>query len=422
MRPWAAAAVAVVAAALALPLPAAAQDAGSADSRPRVRADSAILVETTTGDVLYARRPDRPRAIASATKLMTALLTLERVPRLAEQLPASRYRPAPIEAQLGLRPGERLTVADLLRGLLLESASDAAITLAEGTAGSRPAFVRAMNARARELGLSRTRYANPIGLDAPGNRSTARDLVQLTLQLRTHEFFRRTVAREKVTLESGDRVRVIANRNTLVTHPRVDGVKTGHTRQAEYVLVASGRSPQGVRLISVVLGEPSEQARNEDTLALLRWGFGRYTVTRPVRRGQGFEAASVPIRYRRGAELPLVAARTVEHVVRRGDPAPEVQVVDVPEIVEGPLRRGQRIGRAAVLVSHSGRVVARIPLVAASAVPEAGLAERLKDGVTRPFTLIGLLLAGGASVLLARVVLRRRRRRGGPARRAPETA
>ena len=392
-----------------------ARPAMAAAGPPQVSARSAIVVETSTGEVVYARRPDRSRPIASATKLMTALLVLERVPR-DRLVRASSYRPAPVESQIGLRPGEQLTVADLLRGLLLASANDAAVTLAEATSGSRPAFVRAMNARARKLGLTGTRFANPIGLDAPGNRSTARDLVRLTLQLRTHPFFRRTVALEQATLRSGDRTRVIRNRNTLVAHRRVDGVKTGHTRLAEYVLVGSGRSARGVRLISVVLGEPDEASRNEDTLELLTWGFRQFRVLRPVRRGQAFEQAS--IRYRRGAELSLVAAGAVRRVVRRGDPPPEVEVTGVPERVEGPIRRGQRVGAAAVRVRQGSRVLAEVPLVAAAAVPEAGLEQRAKDLLTRPYLPVVLLAAVIGSVVAVRALRRGR----GPAERRQRAA
>jgi D-alanyl-D-alanine carboxypeptidase (penicillin-binding protein 5/6) len=391
-----------------------------AASAPAVEADSAIVVETSTGDVVYARRPDRSRPIASATKLMTALLVLERLPR-DRRVPASSYRPAPIESQIGLRPGEEMTVADLLRALLLASANDAAVTLAEATSGSRPAFVRAMNTRARKLGLSGTRFANPIGLDARDNRSTARDLVRLTLQLRTHPFFRRTVARERATLNSGDRPRVIENRNTLVDHPRVDGVKTGHTRLAEYVLVASGRGRNGVRLISVVLGEPDEATRNEDTLELLTWGFRQFRVLQPVRRGQSFPEARAPIRYRRGAELPLVASAAVRRVVRRGTPAPELELTGIPAEVEGPIPRGERLGDAAVRVRQGDRVLAEVPLVALAAVPKADFEQRAKDFVTRPYTPVALLAAMIGSVLGVRA-LRRRRDPSGRRQRVAGTA
>ena len=398
----------------------AAAPGAAAAGPPAVDARSAIVVETSTGEVVYARRPDRSRPIASATKLMTALLVLERL-RRDRLVPASSYRPAPVESQIGLRQGEELTVADLLRGLMLASANDAAVTLAEATSGSRAAFVRAMNARARRLGLTRTRFSNPIGLDAPDNRSTARDLVRLTLQLRTHAFFRRTVAREQATLRSGDRTRVLRNRNSLVAHRRVDGVKTGHTRLAEYVLVGSGRSAAGVRLISVVLGEPDEASRNEDTLELLTWGFKQFRVLRPLRRGQAFPEARPAIRYGRGAELSLVASAGVRRVVRRGDPAPRLQLAAVPESVEGPIRRGERVGAATVRVRQGRRVLAEVPLVAAAAVAEADFEDRVKDLVTRPYVPVGLLAAAIASVLAVRALRRghdpsgRRQRAAGPA-------
>ncbi|TML03260.1 MAG: D-alanyl-D-alanine carboxypeptidase, partial [Actinobacteria bacterium] len=134
------------------------------------------------------------------------------------------------ESLMGLRTGERLTVADLLRGLLIVSANDAAVTLANDIAGSQKAFVRMMNRRARELGLHDTHYANPVGLDAPGNYSSAADLVKLALVLRQRAFFRATTNLATATLRSGSHVRHLVNRNDLVrTVPLVNGVKTGHT-------------------------------------------------------------------------------------------------------------------------------------------------------------------------------------------------
>jgi D-alanyl-D-alanine carboxypeptidase len=236
----------------------AAAPAARAAPRPPVAAPSAIVAEASTGDVAYARGAAVSRPIASVTKLMTALLTLEG-PRLSARVRAVNYRAAAVESQINLRAGERLTVADLLRGLLLASANDAAATLAHEVGGSRRAFVAAMNRRARALGLRSTRFRDPIGLD-PGSRSSAADLVKLTAELRRFAFFRKTVDRATATLESGDRPRTIANRNTLVrAHPWVSGVKTGHTSRAGYALVASG-TRRGVTLVSVVLAAPSEAA------------------------------------------------------------------------------------------------------------------------------------------------------------------
>jgi serine-type D-Ala-D-Ala carboxypeptidase (penicillin-binding protein 5/6) len=378
---------------------------------PAVTAPATIVVEATTEQVVCARRPDRRRQIASATKLMTALLVLERA-SLSEVVPAADYAAAPVESKIDLRPGERMTVADLLRALLLESANDAAVTLAEAVSGTEAAFVREMNLRARELGLGRTRFQDPIGLGAR-NRSTPRDLARLTLELREHRFFRLAVNRGSSTLESGDRVRVVPNRNELVRRvPWISGVKTGHTQRAGYVLVASG-TRRGVQLVSVVLGAESEAARSEDTLAVLRHGFGRYRVARPVARGERLEA--VDIRYRRGAQLPLEAGRGVRlTVLRRDAEALTRRVVGVPPDVDGPLPRGRELGRVEVVLGDE--VVARVPLGAASSVPEAGLGQQVKHHFTRPLTIAALLAVMACSVLLTRLVRRDRAGR----RRAPE--
>ena len=380
---------------------------------PPISAPSAVVVEASTGDVLFAKAADKRRAIASTTKLMTALLVLEGS-KPSTLLPAARYRALPVESKIGLRPGERLTVADLLRGLLVGSANDAAVTLAEGVGGSRAAFVRAMNKRAAELGLKGTHYANPIGLDAPGNYSTARDLARLTLRLRRFAFFRRTVARPSVTLRSGDRPRTISNRNKLVGLPEINGVKTGHTGGAGWVLVGSG-SKRGVTLVSVVLGAAGEAGRQADTRRLLTWGFGRYRRVRPVEPGEVL--ARVPIRYRRGAELALVTARSGRRLVVRVDERLRRCAVRAPREVEGPIRRGQRIGN--VDVCRGKTRVARVALVASAAVPAAGAGQQTKDWFTRPFSLLVIVLAGIAgTVLLARLrgggSIRRRRARNEP--------
>ena len=385
---------------------------------PEVTAPASIVVEASTGDVVCARKPDAQRSIASATKLMTALLTIERL-RLSDLVPASNYRAAPIESKISLRPGEQMTVADLLRGLLLESANDAAVTLAEAISGSSEAFVAEMNARAQELGLEDTRFVDPIGLGEE-NRSTPRDLALLTLELRRSRFFRLVVNRSVATLESGDRVRVVRNRNDLVRRlPWINGVKTGHTASAGYVLVGSG-SKQGVQLVSVVLGSDSELSRSEDTLRILAPSFKLYQVVRPVDDGEPF--ASATIRYRRGAELPLVAARSVRMTLLKEEAATlETRAVGFPEEVEGPVARGRRLGVVQVL--QDGEVIQEVPLVASSTVPEAGLGQRIQDYLTRPLVVLALLAVLASSLLLARLVRRRDPRGPGRTReREPEAA
>ena len=383
----------IVLAALALTAPAAQA------TPPTIQAPSGIVIEASTGNVAYAKAPDSRRAIASTTKLMTALLALE-AGNLHALVPASHYRPAPVESQIHLVPGEKLTEADMLRGLLVYSANDAAMAIAEHLGGSEASFVRRMNRRAQQLGLKNTHYANPIGLDAPGNYSTARDLVTLTRTLRHFPFFRRTVNSQSVTLKSGRVTRTLANRNTLLDQATwIDGVKTGHTIQAGDVLVASG-SRRGVRLISAVLGEPGRVQRNEDSLKLLDYGFTKYVRVRAVARGD--IVARIPIAHRTGALLPLAAARTV-HQVKLHKEHFGYRQVGVPAQVDGPIHYGQRMGTLEI-VRH-GKVVARVALTAALEVPKASAARKAQDFLTTPWTLVVL----GVLLLLVALVANRRR-------------
>jgi len=190
-----------------------------------------------------------------------------------------------------------------------------------------------VSARARELGLERTRFANAIGLDDPDNYSTARDLASLSARLMRNRSFERIVDLPEAVLDSGSRRRVVDNRNLLIArYPFVDGVKTGHTRSAGYVLVGSG-SGRGVRVITVVLGEPSESARDSDTVALLRWGIDQFRRERVLTRGA--TVAKVGVKWRGDETARLTTPATVALTVRRGERV--MRQLDAPGELEGPL-------------------------------------------------------------------------------------
>ncbi|MBS1871406.1 MAG: D-alanyl-D-alanine carboxypeptidase [Actinobacteria bacterium] len=374
---------------------------------PALSAPSAAVFEASTGKPLLGRDAGRRRLIASTTKLMTALVAVGAVP-LDRVCTAPPYSAGPLETQIGLRAGERMRVRDLLRAMLLPSANDAAATLAVCVAGSRGAFVARMNARARELGLAHTHFSTPVGLDDRGNYSTAADLVRLALAARGDAFLRRTMDLRRAVLRSGDRVRIVVNRNTLVQRvPWVNGVKTGHTDAAGYILVASG-TRHDTTFVAAVLGDPSEAARNADALALLKWAFASYRVATPVVRGAVYARPAVA--GRPGDHVAVVATRDVREPLRR-----DVRVrlaVDVPRELTGPLPRRTVVGRATVLAN--GRAIARVQLVTRSAVPSVGLLERALRRVDGPGSLIAIVaLLGGAAILLvrARDVRRRERRR-----------
>jgi serine-type D-Ala-D-Ala carboxypeptidase (penicillin-binding protein 5/6) len=383
--------------------PAASSTAATTGSKPSISARSAVLVDARDGHVLYAHRSRTRRPIASTTKLMTALITLQQFPRLGHRLAAAPYKAGPAESRINLRPGERLAVRDLLLALLLESANDAAETLARGSTGSVRSFVARMNERAERLGLRDTHYANPVGIDDPANYSSAMDLSLLARTLLKNKTFATIVDLPSARLRTGARPRIVSNRNRLVaTVPWVDGVKTGHTQQAGYVLVGSG-TRKGVHLVSVVMGAPSESQRDADTLALLRYGFSRYHVARPVKAGMPLTRAKVE--YFGDRKVPLVARQGVKVPLRRGQRARTV--VDAPEELKGPIPAGTRVG--SVSVFKEGQRVRVLPLETGEAVPEAGFLRRLVHSPVFWFFLLGsvALLALAAR----RRAARRRRRR-----------
>ncbi len=291
-------------------------------------AASAILIDARDGSVLLAKRPEAERSMASTTKLMTALLTLERTDP-NQVFTASRYRAAPIESKISLRPGERMRVSDLFEGLMLESANDAAVTLAEGISGSRPEFVRDMNERAAELGLRHTRYSNPIGLDEGENHSSARDLAALARRLMADREFAAVVGRPSAVLESGARRRTVNNRNDLVgRYPYVKGVKTGRTREAGYVLVGAASNAAGARVISVVMGTASEAARDATSLAMLQYGLKQFERRKVLDADEPVASAGVEYRDERTRLAPrndlLVLARRGQKVRTRIDAPDEL--------------------------------------------------------------------------------------------------
>jgi D-alanyl-D-alanine carboxypeptidase (penicillin-binding protein 5/6) len=398
-----AASMALVAASIALVLGAAAPAALAQSAKrppPVPGADAAIVVDGRDGDVMFAKNAGKRQSIASTTKLMTALLTLEGS-RPREVFSASDYVAAPVESQIGLRPGERMTVRDLFVALLLESANDAAATLAEGVSGSVDAFVSDMNERASELGLEDTSYANPIGFDDPLNYSTASDLAVLSRELLRRPRFARVVDMPEADLASGARPRTIDNRNTLVaTHPFVTGVKTGHTLGAGYVLIGSASGRGGARVISVVMGEPSEAARDAESLKLLRWGIGRFQRVRVLDDRRTMARAEIEYRDERAALVPardaVLTLRDGERVRRR---------IRAPEELEGPLSAGTRVGSVTVFVD--GEPVRRVALVTASNVPEAGTVRVLISVLGVPLTVVLVLaILLGAALVATRLRVR----------------
>jgi serine-type D-Ala-D-Ala carboxypeptidase (penicillin-binding protein 5/6) len=342
----------------------AAAAAGALESQAQLSqlpAAAMLLMQEGTGAIVYARNANAELAIASTTKLMTAYVTLQHEPldaRLVEQ----PYAAGDDESLAPVPAGAVLSVPDMLRAMLLPSGNNVAYSLSIDVGGTESNFVAMMNAAAAALKLGRTHYTTPIGLDTPGdNYSTADDLARLARVLMRSPVFREIVDEPSATLADGV---VVTNRNDLLdSYPWVVGIKTGNTADAGECLVGAARRG-GVRLISVVLGSPSEAARDADTLALLRYGLSIYRGAVVAVAGRAYATVAVA-----GSTRParLLARRSLTLVVERS--VDLHAALEVPDELVGPIAAGALEG--SIVVSENGRVVAKVALVTAAAIPAA---------------------------------------------------
>jgi len=352
--------LAAILGALALAVPAA--QAGA----PRPDARAWLVKNAATGEVLTAHAAAARVPIASITKLMTVLVTLERA-RLDDVVTVSRRTSQVGESTIDLRPGERVTVRELIQAALIQSANDAAWALAEHVGGgSVPRFVALMNAKARALRLAHTHFANPSGLDAAGHYSSARDVTRLAVAAMRKPFVRRTVRLETATAAG----RPLSTWDDLLGRfPGLIGVKTGHTALAGWSQVAAARG-RGVTIYATILGSPTREGRNSDLAELLSWGLSRYRVVAAVDARRVYATATTG--YGRGP-VKLVAARPLRRAVRVGRPL--VEQVVAPSVVALPVRKGQRLG--VVRVYSHGRLLGERQLVAATSISSPGLGDKV---------------------------------------------
>jgi D-alanyl-D-alanine carboxypeptidase (penicillin-binding protein 5/6) len=358
--------------ALLVAVAAASPAAAGTPEAPLLSARAYVLIDPATDTVLTEGFADRALPMASTTKMMTALLTVERA-ALTDVVTVPRG--AIIGGSTaGLVAGERVTVGDLLKGLMVPSGNDAAVTLAEHVGGGQTAFVRMMNARARELGLTHTRFQTPHGLDRPGHYASVRDLVTLAREVMTHDEVRQIVALRRTTISGSAGTRVLLTENDLLSRDAdVDGVKTGHTDGAGYAMVAHAtRSRLGVELYAALIGSPTEEARISDTKRLLDWGFSQFGRAMLVRDGQVFARAAV--RDRPGVTVPLRAKGVLSAAIRMDESLTET-VVAPPEVI-GPVARGQVLG--SVTVRSGTRVMGKRPLVAGADIAAPSVADRIR--------------------------------------------
>jgi D-alanyl-D-alanine carboxypeptidase (penicillin-binding protein 5/6) len=332
---------------------------------PEVTARAYLVENGTTGEVLAASHDHDRVPIASITKLMTVLVTLQHA-QLGDVVTVSGHAAQVGESSINLRPGERITVHDLIEAALIQSANDAAVALAEYVGGSQSAFVAMMNAEARKLRLRDTHFENPDGLDAAGHYSSAHDVTRLARIAMKNPVIRDVVRHATATISGG---RTLYTWNDLLTRfPGLFGVKTGHTGGAGWSEVAAAKA-SGVTIYATLLGGATREGRNSDLAALLAWGLARYRTVDLVTSRRVYATATAP--YGRHA-LTLVATRPVRRIVRVDRPL--VEQVVAPSVISLPVRKGEPLGEVRIYAGR--RLVARRPLVASRSIARPGLIGR----------------------------------------------
>jgi D-alanyl-D-alanine carboxypeptidase len=345
---------------------------------PQVSARAYLVQNGVTGEVLAERNDDERLPMASITKLMTVLVTLDHA-KLDDVVTVSRRAAAVGESSIYLQKGDQLTVEELIEAALIQSANDAAVALAEHVGGTQAAFVAMMNAEAQRLGLHDTHFANPDGLDANGHYSSAHDVTRLARIAMKNETVRSIVDEQSAEI-SGARTLTTWN-DLLASYPGVFGVKTGHTAGAGWSEVAAVRR-NGVTIYATLLGSPARDTRNADLAALLTWGLTRYRTVHVIAPGRTYATAEAPYGRR---PLALVAPRRVTRIVRV-DRSMIEQVV-APSVVSLPVERGQKLGEVRIYAGK--KLLASSPLVASRAIARPGVLGRAGWYTKRTFHHIG---------------------------------
>ena len=321
-----------------------------------VSAQSAILIEASTGMVLYEKASESERGMASTTKIMTALIVLESAD--LDELVTIKQSCIGIEgSSMYLQAGERLAVSDLLYGLMLSSGNDCAVVLADHVAGSQEEFVSLMNAKAKELGLLHTRFENPSGLPSVGHYSTAHDMARLAVHAMQNPTFREIVAAKSYRAGS----HFLNNHNRLLSmYNGCDGIKTGFTKASGRCLVTSAVR-DGIRLVAVTLNAPSDWNDHK-----ILYDFGFSNIARETLRVAGDTAVVLPVYSGDASKVPIVFGANLDAVITHDDSQNIEVLFHLPRFLYAPISKGDVIGTAVLQVR--GETVTTVPLIAGETV------------------------------------------------------
>lgn len=322
-----------------------------------ISAECAILIDGETGRVLYEKQAEEKSLIASTTKIMTALVICEQT-NVLDRVKIPKEAVGIEGSSMYLKEGEVLTVQELLYGLMLQSGNDAAVALAIYCGGTVEGFTELMNDKAHRLGMTQSHFANPNGLDSPGNYSTARDMALLTAYAMRNPIFAQTVSTKTITI--GDRC--LRNHNKLLWQLEgANGVKTGYTRAAGRILISSV-TRMGRQLIAVTFNAPNDW---QDHKTLIEDGFSRFSVQQLVRQGQSL--GQLELAGGQEASVDLIAAEDFSYPLAQG----ERVTISLPEagFAYAPVAEGEEAGFAHILVD--GTAVAKVPLVYGKTIERA---------------------------------------------------
>lgn len=342
-----------------------------------LNAKSAILMEESTGNILYESNPDERLPIASVTKVMTMLLIMEAVDSgkisLDDMVTVSENAMSYGGSTMFLETGEQLTVNDMLKGIAVASANDGCVAMAEHLAGSESAFVDMMNEKAKKLGMENTHFMNTNGLDEDDHYSSARDVAIMSRELMKHETIFNYTSIWMDTLRGGKFQ--LANTNKLIRfYDGANGLKTGSTSKALCCLSAAAKR-NDMQLIAVVLGAPTSAERFASAKSLLDYGFANYAVNTQITAGD--EVQKIAVEKGVDEEVGVVAGDSCSTLVKKGQEDNITKEIKIDETITAPIDAGQKIGT--MTISRDGEVIADIDLNASSAVEKKGIGLIIKD-------------------------------------------
>lgn len=346
-----------------------AEEATKATPQFQVNAKAAILIEAETGTVLFSYNENEPLPIASITKIMTMLLVMEAMDsgkiKASDTTTISPYATRMGGSQVYLKEGEVFTVEELLKAVAVHSANDASVALAELIAGSEEAFVSMMNQKATELKMKNTKFLDCTGLTDEGHYSSVLDISKMSSELlNKHPKIIHYTTIWHDTFRDGKFD--LDNTNKLVKRYRgTTGLKTGFTNKAGFCLSASAER-DGTKIISVILGSDSNEHRFSETARLLDFAFSNWESARIEKLG--LEAGTIKVKKGAVTEIPVVFSNNAVVVVKKGGRSKITEAVDMPEIINAPVKTGQPVG--VLKIDLEGEILTTIEIVAAKDSPK----------------------------------------------------